>query len=135
MTHLNASCLCGKVKIQLPEKFEFIGNCHCSECRKFSGSVFATAGAVDFDDFKIIEGKESISYYPKTEDTELEFCKHCGSSLFSKKFKIQKYMIRLGILNDALTQQATIHIHVASKAPWYEITDTLTQFEEMPPAK
>lgn len=133
MKYLTGSCLCGKVKIQIPDKFDMVGNCHCSECRKFSGSAFASAAAVDFDDFKVTQGEEFISYYPKTEDTDLGFCSHCGSSLFSKKSPIQKYLVRMGILDDAPTQHPAFHIFVGSKAPWYEITDDLPQFEERPP--
>ena len=38
MKQLEGTCLCGKVKIQTPDDFDYMGNCHCSECRKFSGS-------------------------------------------------------------------------------------------------
>lgn len=135
MKYLTGSCLCRKVKIQVPDRFDYVGNCHCSDCRKFSGSAFATAAGVNFDDFKITEGEEFVAYYRKREDTDLGFCKSCGSSLFSKKLHTRKYNIRLGILDDAPTQKPTFHIFVDSKAPWYEITDELEQFNEMPTAK
>ena len=135
MKYLNGSCLCNKVKIQVPDKFEYVGNCHCSECRKFSGSAFATAAGVDFSEFRITEGDEFVAYYHKTEDTVLGFCRNCGSNLFSKKLASKKYNIRLGILDDAPTQKPAFHIFVGSKAPWYDINDDLKQFEEMPPSR
>ncbi len=134
MKYLKGSCLCQKVKIQVPDQFDYVGNCHCSECRKFSGSAFATAAGVDFDDFKITEGEDFIAIYHKTDDTDLGFCKNCGSSLFSKKIPTKKYNIRLGILDDTPTQKPTFHIFVGSKASWDEITDDLKQFNEMPTA-
>lgn len=134
MKYLTGSCLCRKVKLQVPDEFQLMGNCHCSECRKFSGSAFATAGVIDFDDLKITEGQEHISYYHKTADTDLGFCRHCGSSLFSKKLKTRKYNLRLGILDDCPTQRPTFHIYVGSKAGWYEITDELAAYEGRPPA-
>jgi hypothetical protein len=135
MRYLNGSCLCRKVKIQVPDRFDYVGNCHCSECRKFSGSAFATAAGIDCNELKILQGEEFIRYYPKTEDTELGFCSHCGSSLFSKKLTTNKYNIRLGILDDAPSQKPTFHIFVGSKAPWYEISDDLKQFKEGPSSK
>ena len=132
MKYLKGSCLCQKVKIQVLDKFSYVGNCHCSECRKFSGSAFASAAGVDFDEFKITEGEEFVSYYHKTEDTDLGFCKNCGSSLFSKKLTTKKYNIRMGILDDVPTQKPMFHIYVGSKAPWYEITDDLKQYKEAP---
>ncbi|MFV8384307.1 ADP-ribosylglycohydrolase, partial [Vibrio parahaemolyticus] len=40
--------------------------------------------------------------------------------------------IRLGVLDDAPSHKPSFHIFVASKAPWLEITDNLTQFEAGP---
>ncbi|CAM2961587.1 GFA family protein [Moritella viscosa] len=40
MRILNGSCLCGKVGIEVPDDFDYMGNCHCSECRKFTGSDY-----------------------------------------------------------------------------------------------
>jgi hypothetical protein len=132
MKCLTGSCLCGKVEVQVLDKFEFIGYCHCSECRKWSGSAFATGGLVDSEDFKVTSGERFVSYYRKSEETDLGFCSSCGSSLFSKKLKHGKYVVRLGILNDTPTQRPNIHIFVASKAPWFELTDQFNKFNELP---
>ncbi|OZG73552.1 hypothetical protein BTA51_11145 [Hahella sp. CCB-MM4] len=132
MKHLKGSCLCGSVEIQVPDNFHFIGYCHCSECRKWSGSAFTSGGLVDSADFQITKGEESVSYFHKSEETDLAFCKNCGSSLFSKKLKRGKSIVRLGILNDAPSQKPSTHIFVGSKAPWYDISDKLTQFDELP---
>ncbi len=67
--YLKDSYLCQKVKIQVSDQFDYVGNCHCSECRKFSGSAFATAADVDFDDFKNTEGEDFVTIYYKTDDT------------------------------------------------------------------
>ena len=135
MKYLAGSCLCRKVKIQVPDRFDWVGYCHCSECRKFSGSAFASGAGVDFEDFKITEGEEFVTYYHKTEDTDLGFCSNCGSSLFSKKLESKIYYILLGILDDSPTQKPASHIFVGSKAPWYEITDGISKFDEMPPSE
>lgn len=39
MKELHANCLCGAVALTLPDQFDYMGNCHCSECRKFSGEI------------------------------------------------------------------------------------------------
>ncbi|WP_407544952.1 GFA family protein [Vibrio parahaemolyticus] len=114
MEVLKGSCLCGKVKLEVADEFKYMGNCHCSECRKFT-----------------IQGKEDIQTYQKSENTELCFCRHCGSSLYSKKNN-GIVNIRLGVLDDAPSHKPSFHIFVASKAPWLEITDNLTQFEAGP---
>lgn len=132
MSHLNGSCLCGAVKIRVPDEFPFIGNCHCSECRKWTGSAYSAAAMVDAGDFEVTQGEDSLTTYKKTDETDLGFCKHCGSSMFSKKVNKGKYVIRLGVLDDKPTQAPAAHIFVGSKAPWYEISDGLQQFEKGP---
>lgn len=132
MNNLTGSCLCGKVKIQVPDQFDFIGYCHCSECRKWSGSAFAAGGLFDEKDFSIATGEESVSHYRKSEETELGFCKECGSSLFSHKLQRGKYIVRLGVLDDMPSQRPNVHIFCASKAPWFDITDQLAHYDEFP---
>ncbi len=66
------------------------------------------------------------------KETELAFCKCCGSSLFSRKITGGKHNIRLGILDSTPTHKPSFHIFVASKAPWLEINDDLKQFEKSP---
>lgn len=132
MKTLTGTCLCGKVRIELPDRFDFMGYCHCSECRKWSGSAFNAGGMVDADEFEITAGEEFVSRYHKTDETDLGFCSHCGSSLFSHKLQRGKYIVRLGILDDVPSQRPQAHIFVGSKAPWHEITDDLAQHDTVP---
>lgn len=132
MGYLTGSCLCGSVKIRVSDQFHFLGYCHCFECRKWSGSAFAAGGLVDSEDFEITAGEEFVSSYHNSEETDLCFCGTCGASLFSRKLKLGKYIVRLGILDDAPAQRPNVHIFTASKAPWFEITDQLDRFERLP---
>ncbi|ETX87208.1 glutathione-dependent formaldehyde-activating enzyme family protein, partial [Vibrio parahaemolyticus EKP-028] len=49
MEVLKGSCLCGKVKLEVADEFKYMGNCHCSECRKFTGSDYSSAGGIALD--------------------------------------------------------------------------------------
>lgn len=132
MNRLKGSCLCGTVAIEVPDNFDFIGNCHCTECRKWTGSAFASGGSVKPDDLAIIKGEDSIVRYQKSESTELAFCGKCGASLYSWKPGLGFYLVRLGILDDAPRQAPTLNMFVGDKAPWHEITDDLPAFEAAP---
>lgn len=132
MKTINASCLCRRVQLGLNDNFLYMGNCHCSECRKFTGSDYSSAGGLKAEDVEILQGKESIACYDKSEETSLFFCKHCGSSLYSFKHATQIYNIRLGILDGVSVSKPRFHIHTASKASWVEITDNLKVFENNP---
>jgi len=100
MKELHASCLCGAVALTLPDQFDYMGNCHCSECRKFSGGDYASVGGLDGNKVTIVKGIDAISRYRKSAETTLAFCRHCGSSLFSQKSSSGKINLRLGVLDD-----------------------------------
>ena len=134
MKELHASCLCGAVALTLPDQFDYMGNCHCSECRKFSGGDYASVGGLDGNKVTIVKGAEAISRYRKSAETTLAFCRHCGSSLFSQKSSSGKINLRLGVLDDVPSQRPAFHIFVGSKAPWHQIGDDCPQFDTRPPA-
>ena len=131
-SRLMGSCLCGRVKISVPDRFSYFGSCHCSQCRKFSGSAFSALAGIPYEDFKVVSGESEIRYFVKSETGTLAFCGNCGSSLFGKRSDIRMIHIRAGILDDAPSQQLQYHVCTNSKAPWYAITDDLKQYEELP---
>ena len=125
-------CLCGKVSFKFPDKLEYAGYCHCSECRRFSGSIFSVTGGIGINEITIIKGGDSISRYRKTDQSIMCFCKNCGSSLFVEKPLRSMVHIRFGALEDVPSLEPQAHVFVGSKIPWYKITDDLPQYEEMP---
>jgi hypothetical protein len=43
-----------------------------------------------------------------------------------------EFGVPLSILDDVPNVRPTLHCFVASKAPWFDMTDTLPQFPELP---
>ena len=46
------SCLCGKVTYRIKDNLGIFQYCHCSRCRKFTGSAFASNLLVAPGDFR-----------------------------------------------------------------------------------
>ncbi len=61
------------------------------------------------------------------------FCRQCGSSLWSMGGGQKLSWVSLGTITGDPKLRPEAHIFVGSKAPWYEITDDLPQFDEWPP--
>ncbi|MEH6817970.1 MAG: GFA family protein, partial [Pseudoalteromonas distincta] len=57
------SCLCGEVSVEVSGSITSIIHCHCSLCRKNSGTAFATNGFVNTEDFIITKGQEQLSEF------------------------------------------------------------------------
>jgi hypothetical protein len=133
MKEIRGSCLCGAVEYAVEDDFKYAAYCHCSQCRKFSGSAFSAFGGVAKPSFHVLKGAECISHYHKSENTVLSFCQVCGSSLYAEKVNKGMVHVRLGTLNESPCVRPQAHVFVDSKAPWYEIKDELVRFEAMPP--
>lgn len=133
MKELRGRCLCGAVEYAVPDSFKYAGYCHCSECRRFSGSAFSAFGGISEADFRLLKGAEAITHYKKSENTTLAFCRICGSSLYGEKPNLGLLHLRLGTLGEAPSLTPQFHSFVGSKAPWHEITDKLPQFEARRP--
>jgi hypothetical protein len=64
-------------------------------------------------------------------DTHHTRCAVCGSLLFSVVRDGAYVHVAMGSLIDDPSIRPTEHIHVGSKAPWFEITDDLPQNDEL----
>ena len=113
-SRLMGSCLCGGVRISVPDHFAYFGSCHCSQCRKFSGSAFSTVAGIPYEDFEVVSGENNIKYFAKSESGTLAFCGDCGSSLYGKRSDIRMIHLRAGILDDVPSQKPSYHVFGAN---------------------
>jgi len=90
---------------------------------------------VPAESFRWISGESLLSRYESSPGTTRTFCKVCGSTLVSLFTENpQTIGLAMGTLDDDPGVRAEFHVFVGSKAPWFEITDHLPQFDEFPPA-
>ena len=100
-------------------------------CRRQHGAAFATYAAFDTAEFSWVSGESLVETYEAPTGGGWCFCKICGSTLAGTDKGVLK-SITLGTIkgNPGITPE--LHIFTDSKAPWYEITDELPQFDERP---
>ncbi len=123
------SCLCGTVKYEVRGQLGPAIYCHCSRCRKASGTAFATNAGVAAGDFVMIEGETALKAFDSLPGVQRFFCSNCGSSIISRRDTMPDVVrLRLGTLDTPLPVPPTAHYFVASKAEWYEIHDELPHF-------
>lgn len=131
---IGGSCLCGAVCYEFDRSMEMMGFCHCSRCRKarsapHSAQLFAAA-----DQFRWTHGEDQMETFelPGADAFVQIFCRRCGSKMPSVDPDQGIAMIPAGSLDQDSLDRPSAHIFVASKAPWFTITDDLIQFEAMP---
>ncbi len=129
---LTGKCLCGAVEYQVDDAFEYSMNCHCSNCRRTTGSAFKPIAGIRSERFRRAGGNEALLIYGNPDAAHDVHCATCGSLVHSVVREGAYVHVPMGTLMDAPTIRPTAHIFVGSKAAWYEITDDLPQYREFP---
>lgn len=128
---LSGSCLCGGVAYEIHGELGAVYHCHCSMCRKLHAAAFRTCCGIRSADWKTLKGDELIRFYESSPREHKAFCSVCSSSLFTRfDVRSELYGFPLGTLDSDPGVKPQRHVFVGSRAPWFEITDDLPQYDE-----
>ncbi len=129
----NGGCLCGSVRYECSAEPIAMGNCHCRDCQRVTGSGYAS-GILVPQSAVTITG--NVKYYEVTTDSESTvgrgFCPNCGSRLFSKPPNPELMGIMAGSFDDPSYFQPTMDIYTHSAQPWDYMNPDLPKFGKMP---
>ncbi len=131
---MKGSCLCGQVSYEINEPIKTFQYCHCSRCRKFTGSAHAANFFVPPTQFKWLTGEELVGRFeqPDAKYFATSFCKNCGSSLPWATQGGANIVVPAGTLDDELSIKPQRSIFWQSRAPWYEETCDLPKHDTRP---
>lgn len=129
---LRGQCLCGAVRYRVADAFRYAFNCHCSQCRRATGAAFKPFAGIEREHLRLEQGQSDVLIHGNADAAHDVHCGHCGSLLFSVVREGAWVHVTMGTLVDAPSIRAQGHLFVGSKAPWYEITDALPQYDEFP---
>jgi hypothetical protein len=124
------SCLCGAVKYEIDGRISPIWLCHCSKCRRSTGSAFHASAVCGPEAFRWISGEDGIKEYEDTPGYRVRFCGRCGSPVPSYLEEHGLVFVHVGGLEGDPGREIAHHIFVGSKAPWYTIQDGKPEFDE-----
>ncbi len=121
-------CDCGAVSFEVEAVRETVTICHCSQCRRTSGHLWAaTHAAYDKVNFTSDQGLE---WYHSSDFAKRGFCKNCGSSLFYRMNDEEGIGIAAGCLDLPTALKTGRHIFVKDKGDYYEIAGNAPQIEK-----
>lgn len=121
---MNGECLCGQVKFAIEGELPNLYQCHCSLCRKATGSTSNTATFVNADSFCWVSGQSKISAFQRPTGYRNDFCSVCGSLVPNKLKGTDLMWVPAGLLNGVTASQISIHLHLSSSASWEAETDS-----------
>ncbi|TCM41411.1 MULTISPECIES: GFA family protein [Novosphingobium] len=118
-SNISGSCLCGTVRFDINGSFDSFFLCHCSRCRKGSGTahganLFATDASLHW-----VAGEAEVKIFrlPGTRH-QRSFCVECGSALPDVQMDGALLKVPAGCLDGPIEIRPTAHICCASRADW-----------------
>ncbi len=129
---MRGHCLCGGIEFELTGRVPKLYQCHCSMCRRVSGSSANAALIVGREQLVWLAGEDLIERYATESGWQSHFCRCCGSPLPNPSRGGRAWWVPVGLLDDSPELELGAHLYVASKAGWDRIAAAGAHFDEMP---
>lgn len=121
---LEGQCNCGAVRFVIEGSAGDAYVCHCSICRRWTGSNGVAVVVVPNGAFRWVQGESEVSRWQKPDaDWQSSFCRRCGSALPGSNDPARMF-VPVGLLPGDAVSRVAHHIWVDSKAAWDCIGDT-----------
>ena len=129
------SCLCNSVTYQFHTPELIFQYCHCSRCRKFTGSAHASNIIIKPEQFEWLDGEQLVGRFehPEARHFATCFCTKCGSSLPWLSKSGRAVIIPAGTLDEDPGIRPTQNIFWKDRAAWREEVDALVHYDELQP--
>jgi len=119
---IKGACLCGKVQYQVTGPFDAFYLCHCSQCRRSTGTAHAANIFSTEDRLEWLAGEDLVkSFIPEQEGViSKAFCSHCGSLVPYTSLKSGRLIIPAGSLSEPPEIEPNYNIFWRDRAEWYD---------------
>lgn len=124
---IKGRCECGAVMFEVPAVRDSVTVCHCSQCRRLSGHLWAATRA-PFEDL-VITKDAGLRWYDSSDFAKRGFCQCCGTSLFYRMNDEEGIGIGAGCLEGPTGLKISQHIFVKDKGDYYDINDDAPQLQ------
>ena len=124
-------CNCSAIGFEISAELSDVFVCHCSICRRATGSNGIAVVVVDNAVFRWLRGEEYVTSWKKADaDWQMSFCRICGSPVPGLNDESRMF-VPAGLITDGGDSlKVKHHIWVDSKAVWDVIGDSGRQHRE-----
>ncbi len=129
MTNRTGSCLCGARRYEIEGDLDGVWMCHCSLCRKASGSVGNAILIVPKERLRWLSGADHGETYALRPTYTITRCRTCGTPLPAEEDDMNVY-VTAGTLDEPLGAGIRTHLFCASRADWDRDAADVRHFEE-----
>ena len=118
-TPISGRCLCGDVRFTVEGPLRPVLVCHCGQCRRMSGHLWA-ATAADRDGVRFA-AQDTLRWFSSSDRAQRGFCERCGSSLFWSHEDKQTLSIAAGALDSPTGLKTQAHIFFSDASDYYAV--------------
>ena len=131
---IEGGCLCGATRYVVRGPWLRFVHCHCSRCRKATGTGHATNLFADPNNLDWLSGDANVKRYdlPSAESFAVSFCRACGAPLPHLTRSGSAWVIPAGSLDSEPTMVPSARIFWSSRAAWSCCRDALPCFDTYP---
>ena len=128
------SCVCGAVTYRIEGPYRGFQYCHCSRCRKKTGSSNIANIFVPVEQFAWEQGEDKVKRFelPTAKWWSTAFCTECGSAVPWLTRNGKTMVVGAGGLDDDPGARPTFSVYYGSRAPWYVHVSDLEMHETLP---
>ncbi len=126
-------CLCGKVRYRVIGNPNWATVCHCTSCKRRTGSAFTVAA--HFDESSVFTTGALKSYEFRSDESnrwvKLEFCPNCGTTVTcTAKVAPGSRSITLGTFDDPNWIKPFAHFWTRSALHWVVFPPDVEVFKD-----
>lgn len=129
-TYLEGGCLCGHIRYRAEGPPHSVTHCHCEQCRRYTGAIYATGLAYKVDNIKWLHGEPTLYSDNDASINGRSFCPKCGSSIADHQLEDGDIWLYVGTLDNPGSIKPQNHIYTGEKISWVKIDDGLSQHKE-----
>jgi hypothetical protein len=129
---LEGGCACGAIRYKLNNTPLIVHACHCRDCRRLSGTAFATN--IWIEEKFVKRGQAAPASFRlkggSGQPHDVFFCERCGTTVWSRYHPVPwALFVPAGTLDEPDAVEPDLHIFTRSKVPWLQLPPGARVFE------
>ena len=125
-------CACGEVRYRLASVPMFVNCCHCTECRRQTGSAFVVNGVIETSRIDVVSGQPEAVAVPTGSGRphDIYRCPTCRIALWSDYGRRPALrFVRIATLDNPAALPPNAQIFTRSKLPWVKLSQDIPAFD------
>jgi len=130
-----ARCACGQLQITVHGEVRGTGVCHCLNCQRRTGSVFAALAGFSLPYEVTGEAREYVHTGDQGARFRFRFCPQCGSSVFHTEegHETRGVSVAVGCFGDPTFPSPQDSVYDCRRHAWVTLPADVVAYDKDPP--